>query len=75
MLTIEELKAQGEDGLLALGYRKWDEKLMLIPLRRLNDILDGEKLTCIDGTVVTKGTDVIDHNTRFGLLAYGFNVS
>lgn len=51
----------------------WDEdhKLLLITPEELAALPDGEALTCIDDTVVVKGTDFIDDDIRAGHLAYG----
>lgn len=72
MPTIEDLQNMTNDELIAAGYRSWDGKLMLITADMLRDIPNGETLTCIDGTTAVKGKDVIDMDTRGGLLAYGF---
>ncbi len=64
--TLEEL--------LLLGFGRWDEELILIPLWIFPFINDGVKLYSFDGEVVEKGKDEIDTDFRFGCMAYGINI-
>jgi len=52
---------------------RWDDKLWLFTPEEYNRIPDGTVLTSISGERVTKGTDYIDMDTRFGHIAYGIN--
>ena len=59
--------------LLELGFRQYNEasNLMLVPDKLYEEIPNGTTLTSIFGEKVVKGTDYIDLDTRFGLLAFG----
>jgi hypothetical protein len=50
---------------------KWDETLHLLTEAEFNQLPDGFKLKCIDGTYAIKGTDYIDMDTRGGHIAFG----
>lgn len=66
-----------EDEAIFLGFRKWSKlgNLYLIPLYLLPIIPVGIKLTCISGEeIIYNGTN-IDDDVRFGLLAYGINIT
>jgi hypothetical protein len=71
-VTISELQAKTEVELYNLGYRRWNEEIMLIPLTEFEKIAEGETLVCIDGLEYQVGVDNIDLDTRAGLLAFGF---
>lgn len=73
-VSISEIKSMSTDEWDSLGIRRWDEQLRVLPLWMYNYVADGERLTCIDGKVVTKGTDAIDDDVRGGCIAYGFIV-
>lgn len=59
-----------------LGFRKWsDEKnLYLIPGVFYDFLPKGLKVESIMGEKKTVGTDYVDDDTRFGLLAYGIEI-
>jgi hypothetical protein len=48
--------------------------ISLITVKEFESLPDGTKLMCIDGRYVIKGTDPIDDDTRYGYMAYGFEV-
>jgi hypothetical protein len=73
-LTTEELKQLDADELWDLGFNKFNDSLILIPLWAFNYIKDGEVLYCIDGCKNIKGQDDIDLDIRFGCIAYGFKI-
>lgn len=68
---MELITTSTYDELYHLGFRRWDENLILIPLWIFPFIKDGVKLYCFDGEIVEKGKDEIDTDTRFGCMAYG----
>lgn len=51
--------------------RRFDDKLWLLTPTEFADLPPGVRLQCIDGDIVTVGTDYIDQDTRFGCLAFG----
>lgn len=66
------------DELLELGFRLWDEDagaLYLIPLGLYTSLPDGTVLTSIFGDTKIKGDDLIDLDTRFGVIAWGIDKS
>ena len=73
-VTIADLKGVNQVELIKVGFQKWDDKLMLIPLWAYNYIADGEELISIMGDVKIKGRDETNLDTRGGMLAWGFNV-
>ena len=71
-LTVEQVKTIPLSTLYGYGFRNWDgQGLVLFPAWAINLLKDGEKMDCIDGTVVVKGVDYIDDDTRGGNLAFG----
>ena len=52
--------------------RKWNERLWLLTPAEYEQLPDGVRVQCIDGTEAVKGTDYIDQDTRAGCIAYGF---
>ena len=50
---------------------RFDDKLWLFTPEEYNRLPNGTVLTSIMGETVTKGTDYIDMDTRFGHIAYG----
>lgn len=50
-----------------------DDDLYLLTPDEFNQLPDGISLTCIDGTVLVKGKDDFDQDTRYGHIAYGVN--
>lgn len=50
---------------------RFNDKLWLFTPEEYNRLPDGTVLTSIMGETVTKGTDYIDMDTRFGYIAYG----
>ena len=70
------------DQLFALGFRKWDEDLYLIPLWLYKFIPHGIELESINGKKIIVGkeyqdkdsNDHIDADIRFGCIAYGIKV-
>jgi hypothetical protein len=71
-ITVSELKAIDQEDLYSIGFRRWDDKLIMIPLWALNYIADGQCLINISGITTIKGTDKIDLDVRAGCVAYGF---
>ena len=55
-----------------LGFSRWDSKteMRLIPLYLFPFLAEEIKVECIDGTSLTKKSDM-DKDIRFGCLAYG----
>lgn len=56
-------------------YAPWEIEHLhvdLIQPEHLEALPDGTQLFCLDGSTVIKGKDVIDPDTRYGFLAYGF---
>ncbi len=51
--------------------QKWDDELWLLTPEEYNLLKPGTRLQCIDDTFATVGNDVIDHDTRFGCIAFG----
>ena len=45
--------------------------IALIKAEELATLPEGTELVCIDGRTAVVGKDYIDHDTRFGYLAYG----
>jgi len=68
-IDFEQLQ---EDELLELGFRFWDDDIILIPLWLLNNIKDGTIVISISGKVLVKGKHYIDKDVRCGCLALGF---
>ena len=52
-----------------------DHKLLLISPALLAETPKGAVLRCIDDSTATVGTDEIDTDTRFGMIAYGFEIA
>ena len=50
---------------------KFDEKLWLFTPEEFNQLPDGIRLICINGSEVVKGQNYIDMDTRFGYMSYG----
>ena len=48
-----------------------DRAIWLVTPEEFAELEDGTVLTCIDGTTATKGVDVMDNDTRGGMMAYG----
>lgn len=55
-----------------MRFQNWDDKLLLIDKDVFDILPNGTVLTSIMGNKYTKGTDMFDFDTRFGMLAYGF---
>jgi hypothetical protein len=51
--------------------RRLPGKLHLLSIEEFNKLPDGTELTSINGSVVTKGKDRIDMDTRAGYIAFG----
>lgn len=51
------------------------DKLWLLTEAEFQALPDGTTVYCIDGAAKVKGTDYIDNDTRFGMLAYGLRES
>jgi len=51
--------------------QNWDDKLWLFSEDEFNKLPDGFELKSINGTIVIKGKDSIDMDTRGGWLAFG----
>lgn len=72
--TIEfydQLRAKSKDELLSIGLRSWNGKLFLIPGEWHSKLPMGLELIDIFQEKSVVGTDYIDDDTRFGMLAYG----
>jgi hypothetical protein len=58
-----------------MGFNTWKledgRTIALMTPAELAKATPGEVLTCIDGTTARVGFDLIDDDTRAGLLAYG----
>jgi hypothetical protein len=66
--TIGELKE--------LDFGMWDDNTILMPSWALDCIPTGTVLTSINGEYITYQEDKkLDKDTRFGVTAYGFNIS
>ena len=72
-VTILELRELSDRDRQLLGFRKWDENLVTIPLWAFNYIADGEVLTSIQGDTKIKGKDEIDLDHRGGCIAWGWS--
>jgi hypothetical protein len=77
--TIEDLQSLSRDELRCLGFQRWDDgvdeaSLYLIPLWVYHYIDDGSELCSVRGVRVVKGTDDINFDQRYGVIAYGFFV-
>lgn len=60
---------------LAIGFKPWSEdmpKLLLMPLWYCVMLKEGQEVVCIDGSVEKYSRDTSDNDTRFGVVAYGF---
>lgn len=51
--------------------KKWNKDLWLLTVDEYNSLPVGTQLQCIDEEIVIKGSDYIDMDTRFELIAYG----
>ena len=71
MLTIKEIKEMTIPEAIRRGMVSWDGELYLIPLRDWQNWPQGAEVTSINGDVKVKGSDNIDEDTRYGLLAWG----
>jgi hypothetical protein len=71
-VTIAALKEVPFEELSLLGFARWDDNLVVLPLWAFHLIADGERLVCIDGSTAVKGTDETDLDTRGGCVAWGF---
>lgn len=67
-----DFKKYTTNELIELGFSKWDEDLLLMPLWAYNICEDGIELTSISGDNAICGKDNIDTDVRYGCIAYGF---
>lgn len=70
-LTVSMLQHVPIQRLYSEGFRNWDGTMVLLPLWALPHMQTGEQLKCINGQMVTVGTDPIDDDTRGGCIGYG----
>lgn len=70
-IEFDKLHTYSKAQLLDMGMRNWDERLWLIPGEWHAALPAGMTLECIDGEQYVVGTDYIDDDIRFGMLAYG----
>lgn len=71
-VTVADLRDISLADLLAIGFRKWDGRLILIPLWALNYIAAGEELISISENTALSGSENVDTDVRAVCIAYGF---
>lgn len=66
--TLDELKS--------FDFSMWDDSLILMPSWAIDCLETGTILYSIDNTTITvTDNKFLDKDTRFGVTAYGFNIS
>jgi hypothetical protein len=66
--TLDELKS--------FDFSMWDDNLILMPSWAIDCLSEGTILNSINGTEIIVSDDKeLDKDTRFGVTAYGFNMS
>lgn len=63
------------DELKRLGFKDWDEEVILAPIWVLDCFEEGMKVVSMNGNEVTVSKDGLDTDVRMGVTAYGFNKS
>ena len=58
-----------------LGFKLWDENLILAPTWVIDICKDGTVFNTIGNEVVIKGKENLNMETRFGATAYGILIS
>lgn len=72
LLHIEDLQKLTQEQLHSLGFRKWGEEIILIPLYLKNFIFPNEVVMSISGEDSTIGK--CGKDARGGCIAYGFTL-
>ena len=64
------------DELSEFDFSMWNDDLILMPSWAIDCLSEGTILNSIDGTEIIVSDDKeLDKDTRFGVTAYGFNIS
>ncbi len=62
-----------EEELKKLGFKNWDEEVILAPIWVLECIPVGAEMASIGGDTVIVTEEPLDNDIRMGVTAYGFN--
>lgn len=65
VFTVDELKM--------LGFKEWDDEVVLAPIWVLECLSDGTKVCSISGDEIIVGVGELDTDVRMGVTAYGFS--
>jgi len=58
-----------------LGFKMWDDDVILAPMWVLDCLPDGTEMLSITGEKIIIGKEELDNDIRMGVTAYGFNRS
>lgn len=61
------------DELKKLGFKEWDEEVILAPIWALDCLTEGTKIVSMNGDEITVGEYNLDTDVRMGVTAYGFH--
>jgi hypothetical protein len=62
-----------EEELKKLGFKNWDEEIILAPIWVIECLSEGTEMTSISGNTIKVGDEELDLDIRMGVTAYGFN--
>ena len=71
-VSANELFQISASDLMGIGFRCWDENLIVIPLWAVHYLDPEMEVTCIDGSKSRLGDEDVDLDIRYGCIAYGF---
>jgi len=71
-VSARELFQISAADLMGIGFRCWDENLIVIPLWAVHYLDPEMEVTCIDGSKSRLGDEDVDLDIRYGCIAYGF---